>query len=73
MKYNMFYTANVAQLAGIFGMIYVWTNHKTAKIPTKPRAAYIADQQWTTKPFMLWLQDPWKLLYFILQFPFFSP
>lgn len=43
----MFYIANAAQLAGIFGMIYVRMQHKPAKISTKPRVAYIADKQWT--------------------------
>lgn len=47
MKCTVFYIANVAQLAGIFGMIYVQIQHKPAKISTKPRAAYIADKQRT--------------------------
>lgn len=47
MKCIVFYIANVAQLAGIFGMIYVQIQHKPAKISTKPRVAYIADKQWT--------------------------
>lgn len=30
-------------------------------------------RQTVNHQFMLWLQGTWKLLYFILQFPFFSP
>lgn len=47
MKCIVFYIANAAQLAGIFGMIYVQIKHKPAKISTKPRVTYIADKQWT--------------------------
>lgn len=73
MKYILIYIANVAQLAGIFGMIYVRTHCKAAKISTKPRAANTAVSQWTTEPFTHWLQGPPKLPCFILQVPFFSP
>lgn len=47
MKCIVFYIANVAQLAGIFGMIYEQIQHRPAKISTKPRVAYIVDKQWT--------------------------
>lgn len=47
MKCIVFYIANAAQLAGIFGMIYVRIQHKAAKISTKLGVAYIADTQWT--------------------------
>lgn len=43
----MFYIASVTQLAGIFGMMYLQTHHKAGKLSTNPRAAYIADKQWT--------------------------
>lgn len=72
MKCTVFYIANVAQLAGIFGMIYVQIQHKPAKISTKPRAAYIADKQRTITLHCA-SKAPEKLLCFIQQFPFFSP
>lgn len=45
MKCIVFYIANVAQLAGIFGVIYVRIQHKPAKISKKPRVAHTADEQ----------------------------
>lgn len=66
----MFYIANVTQLAGIFGMIYVQTTSQSSPNHHKAQGC-IHCRQTVNHHFTLWLQGPWKLLYFIL--PFFSP